>query len=104
MRYQNRLMAVDDEIPFHENTVIVDQTEQSTRSRRELFNMQNPIFISSALGSIGVLCVIMILFRSQIYRICIVLIYGQRFFHERTRNSKLRHQSKHQSHNFHYHH
>ena len=96
MRDQNRLMSPDDESNNPENTVIVDHSEQSSRVSRAFFTLKNPILIPSLFGSFGVLCVCLILFRTHVYRLCIVVFYGHGFFQRRSNSSKLRAQSKQQ--------
>ena len=88
MRYQNRLMAQDEDNT--DNTIVVDHSESSSRSTHDFFTLNNPVLIPSLLGSVGVLCVFLILFRSYAYRILIATFYGHGFYNRRGNGSRLK--------------
>ncbi|CAF3593680.1 unnamed protein product [Adineta steineri] len=93
MRYQNHLMANEDD--NIDTNVIIDSSESSSHLSRVFFNLKNPIFIPSLFGSFGVLCVFIILCRTRLYRILIMIIYGNGFYNRKSNSSRLKPMSKH---------
>ena len=93
MRYQNHLMSNDDDNT--DTNVMVDNSETSSPLVRAFFTLHNPIFIPSLFGSFGVLCVFIILCRTRLYRIIIILMYGNEFYHRRSNSSRLKQMSNH---------
>jgi hypothetical protein len=73
-----------------DNNPIVDNSETSSHLGRVFLTLQNPIFIPSLFGSLGVLCVFIILCRSQLYRMIIMIIYGNGFFNQKSNSSRLK--------------
>ncbi|CAF0822220.1 unnamed protein product [Rotaria sordida] len=98
MRYQNRFMLNEDD--SMDNNVIVDNSETSSHLVRAFFTLQNPIFIPSLIGSIGVFFVFIILCRSRLYRIVIFMLYGNGFYHRKSPNSRLKPISKNRQYHF----
>ena len=92
MKYQNRLMPNDDD--SIDTNVVIDNSETSSRLVQAFFTLNNPIFIPALLGSVGVLCVFIILFRSHLYRILIIMIYGNGFYNRNSNSSRLKSTSK----------
>jgi hypothetical protein len=93
MRYQNRFISNEDD-SIDNNNPIVDNSETSSHLVRAFFTLQNPIFIPSLFGSFGVLCVFIILCRSRLYRILIMIIYGNGFYNRKSTSSRLRSMSR----------
>ncbi|CAF3385989.1 unnamed protein product [Rotaria sp. Silwood1] len=98
MRYQNRLISIEDD--SIENNFVIDNSETSSRLVRAFFTLQNPIFIPSLVGSIGVFLVFIILCRSRLYRILILMLYGNGFYYRKSPNSRLKPMSKNRQYHF----
>ena len=98
MRYQNRLMSSEDDTI--DNNVMVDNSETSSHLARAFFTLQNPIFIPSLLGSIGVFCVFIILFRSRLYRLLVLILYGNVFYNRKSNKSRLKPMSQQQQYHY----
>lgn len=92
MRYQNRLMSNEDDIV--DNNVMVENNESSSRLARAFFTLQNPIFIPSLIGSMGVFLVFVILCRSRLYRIIIHVMHRNGLYHQKSSNTRLKQVSK----------
>jgi hypothetical protein len=88
MRYQNRFMSNEDD--NMDTNPIIDNSETTSHLARAFFTLQNPIFIPSLFGSFGVLCVFIILCRVRLYRILIMIIYGNGFYNRNSNSSRLK--------------
>lgn len=90
MKHQNRFMSRDGDMTNSDNLIVLDQSETPLKAVHEIFNTQNPIFFPALLGSFGVLCVCIILFRAYIYRIVMSITYRNGISYRRLNTSKLR--------------
>jgi hypothetical protein len=92
MKYQNHLMSNEDD--YIDSKFMIDNSETSSPLVRAFFTLQNPIFIPSLFGSFGVLCVFIILCRTRLYRMLIILIYGNGFYNRKSNSSRLKPMTK----------
>lgn len=88
MKYQNRLMTNEDD--NFDNNPVIDSSETSSHLVQAFFTLQNPIFIPSLFGLFGVICIFIILCRVRLYRIIIMMIYGNGFYNRKSNSSRLK--------------
>ena len=100
MKYQNRMMSNEDDLT--DNTVIIDTSETTSPLSRIFYILRSPIFIPALFGSFGVLCVFIILCRSRLYRMLIIIFYGDGFFSRKSNSSRLKPMSKTKERQYHY--
>ena len=93
MRHQNPSMWKDEDTGGEHLTV--DTSETSSRLAGGVFSFDNPLLIPSLFGSLGVLCVLIIICRTQLYRLLIFIIYGNGFYDRKSNSSRLKHISRH---------
>lgn len=98
MKHQNPSMWNDDDL--NGDRPMVDTSETSSRLAGSVFSFDNPILIPSLFGSFGVLCVLIIICRMQLYRLVIFVFYGNGFYDRRSNRSRLRQISNHRQHNY----
>lgn len=98
MKDQNRFKSNDDD--YIDSHVMTDHTEATSRFAQAIFTLQNPLFIPALAGSIGVFIVFVVLCRSYLYRKFISIVFGNRFFDQKSPNSRLRSASKQRQYHF----